>query len=209
MAGLPKVLLAGFEPFNGEALNPSQEVLAELSGERIAGHRVEPLLLPVDFEAAPSLLLAAIERHRPRLVLCTGEAGGCTGLQLERVALNLIDARIADAAGRQPREARVQPGAPDAYFSPLPLAEMAEALREHGVPAQLSLSAGSYVCNAVYFRLLHALAGTGIPGGFIHLPWLPEQACRHPGAASMPLATQAKGLGIALGVALEAVRPID
>ncbi|MCG6117164.1 MAG: pyroglutamyl-peptidase I [Aquimonas sp.] len=202
MAGLPKVLLSGFEPFNGELLNPSQEVLAELSGERIAGHRVEPLLLPVDFEAAPAALLAAIERHRPELVLCTGEAGGCTGLRLERVALNFIDARIADGAGRQPREIDVLAGAPAAYLCRLPLAEMAEALRDHGVPAELSLTAGSYVCNAVYFRLLHALAGTGTRGGFIHLPYLPEQACRHPGAASLSLATQAKGLGIALGVAL-------
>ena len=207
MAGLPKVLLTGFEPFDGEPVNPSQEVLAELSGERIAGHRVEPLLLPVDFEAAPERLLAAIEHHRPRLVLCTGEAGGSVGLRLERVALNFIDARIADGAGRQPREAKVLQDAPDAYFSALPLAQMAAALAEHGVPAQLSLSAGSYVCNAVYFRLLHALAGSGVRGGFVHLPWLPEQACRHPGAPCLPLALQAKGLGIALGVALEASAP--
>lgn len=204
MAGLPRVLLTGFEPFGGEAINPALEVLHELSGERIAGHRVEPAALPVCFEAGPRALIDAIERVNPSLVVCVGQAGGRARMSVERVALNLADARIADNAGAQPIDRALIEGAPNAYFSSLPVKALHASLNQHGVPAELSLSAGTYVCNAVFFALMHHLSThPGARGGFIHIPYLPEQACRHPGAPSMSLATLAKGLGIAIGTALE------
>jgi pyroglutamyl-peptidase len=205
MRGLPRVLLAGFEPFGGEAINPAQDVLHELSGERIAGHRIEPATLPVCFEHAPRALIEAIARVQPSLVICVGQAGGRARISIERVALNLIDARIADNSGQQPIDAEVVQGAPTAYLSTLPVKALTASLNQHGVPAELSLSAGTYVCNAVFFQLMHhlALQHPGVRGGFIHIPYLPAQAARHPGAPSMALETLSKGLGIAIGTALE------
>lgn len=204
MAGLPRVLLTGFEPFGGEPVNPALEVLHELSGERIAGHRVEPAALPVCFADGPRALIEAIERIRPALVVCVGQAGGRARMAIERVAINLADARIADNAGAQPIDRALIEGAPSAYFSTLPVKALHASLNQHGVPAELSLSAGTYVCNAVFFALMHHLSTRpGVRGGFVHIPYLPEQACRHPGAPSMSLATLAKGLGIAIGTALE------
>jgi pyroglutamyl-peptidase len=205
MAGLPRVLLTGFEPFGGEPINPALEVLHELSGERIAGHRVEPAALPVCFSDGPRALIDAIERVNPSLVVCVGQAGGRARISIERVAINLADARIADNAGAQPIDRTLIKAAPSAYFSTLPVKALHASLNQHGVPAELSLSAGTFVCNAVFFALMHHLATQrpGVRGGFLHIPYLPEQACRHPGAPSMSLATLAKGLGVAIGTALE------
>ncbi len=200
----PVVLLFGFEPFGGETSNPAQDVVRELAGERIAGHRVVPAELPVTFDGAVDALNAAIERESPALVIGVGQAGGRARISVERVAINLIDARIADNAGAQPIDCPVIADAPAAYFSTLPVKAMLAAMHEAGVPAELSLSAGSYVCNAAFFALMHALATQhpGIRGGFIHIPYLPRQAAAHPGAPSMELGTLSKGIGIAIEAAL-------
>jgi pyroglutamyl-peptidase len=205
MAGLPRVLLTGFEPFGGETLNPAQELLHELSGERIAGHRVEPLLLPVSFDAAPRLLCQTIDSMSPALVLCLGQAAGRARISIERVAINLADARIDDNLGARPLDAALIEGGPAGYFSTLPVKAMLAALHQHAVPAELSMSAGSFVCNAVFYRLMHHLAPhlPNTRGGFIHVPLLPQQAVRLAEAPSMSLETLAKGIGIALGTALE------
>ncbi|MEZ5454600.1 MAG: pyroglutamyl-peptidase I [Lysobacteraceae bacterium] len=199
------VLLTGFEPFGGESVNPSQALLTELGGERIAKHRVEPLCLPVNFQRAGGLLCDAIDALQPQIVLCLGQAGGRSRLSFERVAINLIDARIGDDAGDQPVDVPVIDDAPAAYFSDLPLKRMRSTCETVGIPAELSLSAGSYVCNAVFFHLMHQLRHAdraGCRGGFVHLPWLPEQALRYPQAASMCIELMTKGIGLAIETAL-------
>ncbi len=201
---LPTVLLAGFEPFGGESVNPAQDVVLELAGERIAGHRIVPVDLPVAFDAVQLVLAAAIERERPTLAICIGQAGGRARISLERIAINLIDARIADNTGVQPIDTPVVANAPAAYFSTLPVKAMLAAMQSAGVPAELSLSAGSYVCNAAFFALMHLLAArhADMRGGFIHIPYLPQQAALHPGAPSIDIGTLSKGIGIAIEAAL-------
>ena len=201
----PVVLLFGFEPFGGDDINPAQEVVRELAGERIAGHRVVPAELPVIFDGAVTALAEAIARENPKLVVGIGQAGGRARISLERVAINLIDARIADNAGARPIDASVIDGAPAAYFSTLPVKAMLSAMHSAGVPAELSFSAGSYVCNAAFFALMHLLATrySDLRGGFIHIPYLPRQAAAHPGAPSMELGTLSKGIGIAIEAALQ------
>ena len=197
----PCVLLTGFDAFGGQALNPSWLAVQALHGGRIAGHRVVAGQLPTAFGAAPTQLQALMQVHRPALVICVGQAGGRPALSLERVAINLIDARIADNAQAQPVDEPVMPGAPAAYFSTLPLKAMLAALQRDGIPAEVSQTAGTFVCNQVFYALMHALAtrrGWGrMRGGFIHVPWLPEQ-----GTPSMPLADIVRGLRLAVGVAL-------
>jgi pyroglutamyl-peptidase len=201
---VPAVLLTGFEPFGGDAVNPSQELLRGLDGRRIDGHRIVTATLPVAFAPALGELARLVERERPVLALALGLAAGRARISLERVALNLIDARIPDNAGAQPVDVAVIADAPAAYFTTLPVKAMLRALHEHGVPAELSLSAGTYVCNAACFALLHLAAtqARGMRAGFIHLPLLPAQAARHPGTPSLDLATQSRGIGIALCAAL-------
>ena len=201
----PRVLLTGFEPFAGDAINPAMEVVRELAGERIAGHRVVPAMLPVTFADAPTALAEVLEIERPALVLCVGQAGGRARISLERVALNLIDARIPDNHGAQPIDTRVIADAPDAYFSTLPVKAMLQAMLASGVPAELSQSAGTYVCNAVFFVLRHLLETRWpeVRGGFVHIPYLPEQAARHAGAPALGLETLSKGIGIAIEAAIQ------
>lgn len=200
----PVVLLFGFEPFGGEDINPAQDVVRELAGERIAGHRVVPTELPVAFDGALAALADAIAREKPILVIGIGQAGGRARISLERVAINLIDARIADNVGAQPVDTPVVDGAPSAYFSTLPVKAMLSAMQSAGVPAELSFSAGSYVCNAAFFALMHLLATRhrSVRGGFIHIPYLPQQAATHAGVPSMELGTLSKGIGIAIEAAL-------
>ena len=196
------ILLTGFEPFAGERLNPSWEAARALDGRRIGGRTVVARCLPVVFGAARQTLLAALAELRPELVLCLGLANGSPHLALERVALNLDDARIADNQGQQPVDLPVVEGAPAAYFTGLPVKAMLAALRAAGFPAALSLSAGSFVCNHVFFALCQHLAGqeSGTRGGFMHVPLLPSQAAS--GQPSMALATLVAAVEVALAAAL-------
>jgi pyroglutamyl-peptidase len=205
----PPLLVTGFEPFGGETVNPAQELLAALAGRRIGGHRIAAVALPCAFGAALTELAHALDGERPLLVLALGQAGGRARLSLERVAVNLIDARIADNSGAQPVDVPVIAGAPDAYFSTLPVKACLQALQARGIPAELSLSAGSYVCNAVFFALRHLAGRAAAPPrvGFMHLPFLPAQAARHPGAPSMALETMLEGVECVLRTALET--PVD
>jgi pyroglutamyl-peptidase len=204
MTPAPIILLTGFEPFGGERMNPSQEIVRVLDGEVVAGHRIAGVVLPVVFEGTPGRLGALMAQHRPAIALGLGQAGGRNALSLERVAINLVDARIPDNQGAQPFDGPVIAGAPPACFSTLPVKAMAEAIVAGGVPAEISLSAGSFVCNQVFYVLAHLAAARsdGTRAGFMHLPWLPAQAARFPGQASMALATMLEGVRAALACAL-------
>jgi len=198
----PTVLLTGFTPFAGETVNPSWQAASQLHGKRIASHRIVARELPTEFGASLTALRTAIRDLKPALVLCVGQAGGRMQLALERVAIN-DDARIADNAGACPIDRPVVADGPAAYFSTLPIKAMLLALREAGIPAEVSQTAGTYVCNHVFYGLMHALRDRPrVRGGFIHIPYAPEQAARHPGTPSLALETVVEGLRIAIRSAL-------
>ncbi|RVU44426.1 pyroglutamyl-peptidase I [Rubrivivax rivuli] len=203
----PIVLLTGFEPFGGEAVNPSAQVAQALHGQVLqAGGmlaRVEAVVLPCVFGTALQALEAALREHRPHLVLSLGQAAGRCELTPERVAINVDDARIADNAGAQPVDQPVVPGGPAAYFSTLPIKAMVSMLRSAGVPASVSQTAGTFVCNHVFYGLMHALQHRpGVRGGFMHVPLLPEQVARTHGQPSLALPLQIEGVRLALQAAL-------
>ena len=199
------VLITGFEPFGGETVNPSAQLVQSLQGAPLApGVRVEAVVLPCVFDAAIEALTAHVDRLKPRLVLCCGQAGGRSALSLERVALNLDDARIPDNTGAQPIDRPVHDGGPAAYFTTLPVKAMVRALRDAGLPAELSYSAGTFVCNHVFYGLMHLARRRPWlrQAGFMHVPYLPQQAAFQPEAPSMALDTMGTGLRLALLVAL-------
>ena len=195
MSRTPRVLVTGFEPFDGDTVNPAWEVARALDGERIDGARVVAAQLPCVFAGALPALDAAIARHRPRIVLALGLAGSRSAISVERVAVNLIDARIPDNAGAQPIDEPVIAGGPGAYFTRLPAKAIVADLLAAGIAAELSFSAGSFVCNQAFYGLMHRLRRQpGVAAGFIHLPPLPDQAARHPGSAPMALGEQCRAL---------------
>lgn len=201
MAG---VLITGFEPFGGEAVNPSWEVVRQLDGATIAGERVVALQLPCVFGEALTVLNAALAAQQPRLTIAVGQAGGRVDITVERVAINVDDARIPDNKGQQPIDEPIVAGGPAAWFSSLPVKAIVAALREQGIPASVSQTAGTFVCNHVMYGLLDALQGkAGTKGGFIHIPYLPEQAAAHPGEASMAVGTVRAALETAIAVSLQ------
>ncbi len=193
-AAQPTLLLTGFDPFDGAKSNPSWDAASALDGCVIGGHRIAARRLPTEFEASLRALRAAIRETGPSLVVCTGLAGGRKELSLERVAINVDDARIADNIGAQPVDARIAARGPAAYFTTLPIKAMLAALEKQGIPAHVSQTAGTFVCNHVFYGLMHALRRTpGVRGGFIHVP--------RAGRGGMPLDQIVEGLRIALRVA--------
>ena len=170
-----RLLITGFDPFGGETLNPSWEAVRRLP-DTVGGFKLTKLEIPTEFQRASKTLLAAAENLRPDAILCVGQAGGRVGVTPEAVGINLREARIADNAGFRPCNTPVIPGGPVAYFATLPVREMVAAIQTAGLPASLSLSAGAFVCNDVLYTVLHRYAGTDVKAGFIHVPFLPEQA---------------------------------
>ncbi len=193
------ILITGFEPFGGMDLNPSQEIARQLNGHVIAGRRVVGRILPCVFGAANVELRALLREFEPEIVLAVGQGDGRADITPERVAINVDDARIPDNAGVQPVDRRIVAGGPAAYWSTLPIKAIVTALRAHEIPASVSQTAGTFVCNHVFYGLMHALRRRGGRGGFIHVPWLPEQAKR--GQPSLPLPTMVEAVAIAAGVA--------
>ncbi len=198
-------LVTGFEPFGGEAINPSGEAVKRLDGRLIGDAYVVARILPATFAASGPALVRAIDEVGPDLVIAVGQADGRTALSFERIAINVQDARIPDNDGASPVDEPVVPGGPAAYWSSLPIKAMAAALRQEGIPAEISQTAGTFVCNHLFYSLAHliATARPGLRGGFVHIPLLPEQAARNANRyGSMSLATIVAGLEIAVAAAV-------
>ena len=201
-----KALVTGFEPFGGDRVNPSFEAL-RLLPSRLGAIDIATRALPVVYGAALTALREAIAATGPDIVLSVGLAGGRTELSLERVAINVDDARIPDNGGNQPIDRPVVAGGPAAYFATLPIKAAVAALREAGLPASVSNSAGTFLCNHVFYGLMHvaaqrtAMSGSRLRAGFLHVPYLPSQAARQPGTPSMALEQIVEGIEIILSTA--------
>jgi pyroglutamyl-peptidase len=196
------VLLTGFEPFNKATINPAWEAVRALEGWSGDGFRVEVRQLPCVFGVANEVLRQAVDQVRPDLVIAVGQAGGRAELSVERVAINVDDASILDNAGKQPIDAAIVADGPVAYFATLPIKAIVRAMRERGLVAGVSQTAGTFVCNHVFFGLMHHTAGMPLRAGFIHVPYLPEQVAERPGVPSMALEDIVAGLRTAVEVAL-------
>lgn len=195
-------LVTGFEPFDGDGVNPSWLVAQGLAARRWRGVRVVAEQLPCRFAGDIAALQAALRRHRPTLVLALGQAGRPV-ISFERVAINVVDARIPDNDGAQPVDEPVRRGAPAAHFSTLPIKAMHAALQRAGIASEVSQTAGTFVCNHLFYGLMHTLRRhPGVRGGFVHVPMLPEQAQQRGRDDGMPLQLQIDGLALALRTAL-------
>lgn len=207
---LPCILLTGFDAFGRDrhqrtAINPSWLTAKALHGEQIAGHRIVAAQLPTKFHDCTAELMRLLQLHQPALVICLGLAGNRNALSLERVAINVDDARIPDNAGAQPVDVPVVPGGPAAYFSTLPIKAMRQAIANAGIPAEVSQSAGTFVCNHLFYGLMHALATepalAQLRGGFIHVPHLQVSDTCGP-ESGLPLKDMVRGLRLAVEAAL-------
>jgi pyroglutamyl-peptidase len=198
------ILLTGFEPFDGEAENPSWEAVRPLDDERIDGHPIVARLMPCVFGKAIARLEAEIAALDPQIVICVGQAGGRAEISVERVAINLDDARIPDNTGAQPIDRPIVPKGPAAYFSSLPVKAIVRDLRGAGIPAGASQTAGTFVCNHIFYGACH-LRATGrrrLRTGFIHIPYSPAQAVNHPGVPSLAVPIVSEALRIAVATTL-------
>ncbi len=201
-----KLLLTGFEPFGGSKVNPSEQVVLTLAHDGIAAVDLRAAILPVDRTQSPAKLIAAVEEFAPDAILCLGEASRRMAISIERVAINLMDYRIADNGGTRVEDELIEAAGPAAYFTTLPVRAMLNAVRASGVPAELSLSAGSFLCNQVTYAALHHLAAHDLHifAGFVHLPALPELVVdKYPLIPSMGLETMLKGIRAAVAAIVQ------
>lgn len=202
---VPTILVTGFQPFGGEKINPAWEAIRVLP-DSIVGSKVVKLQIPVVFGVGADVVSTAIDHINPDIVLCVGQAGGRAKITPEFVGINYRDARIPDNDGNQPHAQRIVEDGPDAYFATLPVRAMTEAMNKSGIPAALSYTAGTYVCNDVMYSMLHVLA-TKYPnarGAFMHVPFATEQATKQPvNTASLPIEVMTRGLEVALSVAVK------
>ena len=192
---MSKILVTGFEAFDKSALNPSAEIIKALKGDDLV-----TAILPVVFGQASSKLKELIDLHKPSAVLCLGLAVGRSEITPERIAINLDNARIADNAGNQPLEQRVIADGPDGHFSTLPIEKMVTSMKAAGIPASISLSAGTFVCNHIFYVLQDYLKDSSIKSGFMHVPLMDEQRREYPTLPTMPIRQMIAGVEIALNV---------
>ena len=189
---MKKLLVTGFDPFNGNTANPSW-MAAQALPQRVGDYEVHKLQLPTVYGQAAQMVMDFAATLQPGVILCLGLAGGRAAVTPERVGINIRSASIPDNAGQQFTDAPIIPGGPAAYFSALPVTAMASAIREAGVPGAVSNTAGTYVCNDVLYTLCHHFAGTETQVGFIHVPYIPAQ-----GEPNLPLADTVKALCAAI-----------
>jgi pyroglutamyl-peptidase len=184
-----KVLLTGFEPFNGARLNPSEQLVTRMKSDSVPGAQIMTAVLPVVYGEAASHLLALVEEHNPDVVISFGQAEGRTSITPERFAVNLNDAAIADNKGHIRVDQLIHPNSPTAYGSTLPVKELVAALKAEGIPAALSLTAGAFVCNHIFYELQNALKDKDIKSGFVHVPLMTQQQEDFPGLFTMDIET--------------------
>ena len=190
-----KLLITGFDPFGGEAVNPAWEAV-KLLPATIGSVTLRKLEIPTVFGLAAQRVLEAAREYKPHVILCIGQAGGRSAITPERIAINVRDARICDNQGNQPKGEFIDSNGPAAYFSTVDVAAMADSIEKTGIPATVSNSAGAFVCNDTLDSLLHHYAGGETRVGFIHVPYLPEQA--KDSVPSMPLDKIVRGLTAAI-----------
>jgi len=190
-----KILVTGFEPFGSSSMNPSGEIVKSLKGEDLV-----TAILPVVFGVASAQLRQLIDLHKPTAVLCLGQAEGRSELTPERIAINFDDARIADNSGNMPKLQSIVDGGPDGYFSTLPIESMVAGMKASGIPASISLSAGTFVCNHVFYSLQDYLKTSETPSGFMHVPLMDQQRNEFVGLPTMPLRQMVAGVEIALNL---------
>ena len=188
-----KILVTGFEPFDKSSLNPSKSIVRELEQDSSLVN-LETLILPVDFKSAAKLLIEKVDSAKPDVVICLGQAEGRSAITPERVAINIDDARIPDNAGNKPTDAPIVIGGPDAYFSTLPVKNLVTVIESVGAPASLSLSAGTFLCNHVFYALQHHCRDRKIESGFIHVPLMESQGSEFPGLPTLKLEVLVKGI---------------
>ena len=179
---MTKILLTGFEPFGTATANPSGEIVKRISDDNIV-----TAILPVAYTQSAERLLSLIAQHNPDVVICLGQAEGRTSITPEKVAINLDDARLADNEGVLRNDVKILADGPDAYFSTLPLNAIVDAIKAQGIAATVSLSAGAFLCNHVFYVAQNKFAGTKVRSGFVHFPLMDSQAPEFPGLPTMPL----------------------
>jgi len=187
------LLITGFEPFGGEKVNPALEAVKRLDGHQLNGAKIVTCAVPVVLQRSIDVVAKAIETHQPDYVVAVGQAGGRAAITPERVAINLDDYRIPDNDGNQPIDKKVAEDGADAYFSTLPIKAMVKVMQDNGIPAQVSNTAGTYVCNHLFYGIQYYLRKTNINSGFIHIPLMTSQ-CIDGKQPSMSLDTIVEGL---------------
>ena len=202
---MKKVLITGFDPFGGETINPAYEAVKLLPDE-IAGAKIIKKEIPTVFQKGPDAVYEEIQSSKPDYVLCIGQAGGRSQVTPEWVGINFRNARIADNEGNQPLQTSVVENGPEAYFTMLPVFRMVEKMKENGISASVSYTAGTYVCNDVMYSVLHYCHTEfkGVKGGFMHVPFATEQTVNQPaGTPGMNLKDIAKAIELSVEAILE------
>ncbi len=198
-----KVLLTGFEPFGGASFNPSGAVVQAIAERGVDGIEIVTAILPVEFKRSAEMLVELISSHNPDVVISLGQAEGRDFIGPEHVAINLADGRIADNAGVKIENQAIDPSAADGYFSTLPIRAIVDAISSLGIAAKISYSAGTFICNEIFFATQSFLQESEVISGFIHLPLAPNQAAEFPGLPTMPIEDQVNAIEAAIKVSVD------
>ena len=202
-----KIVVTAFDPFGGEVINPANEALQLLEDE-IKGVKIVKLVVPTVFVKAINNLEKVLEKEKPDGVICIGQAGGRAGITVERIAINIDDAKIADNEGNMPVDKTIVMDGPAAYFSTLPIKKIVQGIKDHGIPSTVSNSAGTFVCNHIMYGLLHAIDKQKLNtiGGFIHVPYIPEQTLEKMNTPSMSLEDIVRAIKYTIEATIEWLR---
>jgi pyroglutamyl-peptidase len=199
-----KILVTGFDPFDGEPLNPSWEAVRRLP-DTVARAEIIKVQIPTSFGRSTDVVRAAILEHDPDVIVSVGQAGGGFAISPERVAVNVDDGRVPDNDGNQPIDTPIRADGPAAYFSLLPINAMVAAMKKAGIPAAVSNTAGTYVCNHIMYQVLYMIDRefSGKRGGFVHVPYSPQQVVDKPGVPSLGIDDITVALAAGIGAIVD------